>query len=86
MTDIPAAAKQLADSGGWAAFLVLCAVLGIGFVRGWYVPGYLYREMQARSEKLVEQLDRNTDTLKRLASATERALRRDRGSGPDAAP
>lgn len=59
----PAALKAIADAGGWTAFLGLCAVLGVGFVRRWLVPGWLYQIALDRADKLVEQLERNTNTL-----------------------
>lgn len=71
----PAQAKQLADAGGWAAFLVLCGFLGVGFVRGWIVPGWAYREKAALVDKLTVQLDRNTEALAKLLRAVTRRER-----------
>lgn len=82
----PATAKQVADAGGWAAFLILCGLLAVSFHRGWIVPGWVWKIERARSDKLVEQLERNTDALRRLAAFVGRPVKRDRPERPDAAP
>lgn len=82
----PATAKQLADAGGWAAFLVVCGLLALAFHRGWIIPGWIYREKVALVDRLTVQLERNTDAVKRVALALERSVQRDRGPGSNAVP
>ena len=81
----PSQAKQLADAGGWAAFLVLCGMLGVGFYRGWFVPGWVYREKAALVDKLTGDLERNTEALTKLIETVRRGFR-DRRDRPDVAP
>jgi hypothetical protein len=91
----PDSAKAIADAGGWAAFIFLCGLLGVGYVRQWFVPGWIYRELQARYDTLIGQLDRNTDSAKvlnagqktladGLARLRSDVMRRDRAGKPDA--
>lgn len=80
----PSLAKQLADAGGWAVFLVLCGLLIIAFHRGWIIPGWLWKIERERADKLVEQLERNTELLAKIVRTLD-GLKRDR-SGRDAVP
>jgi hypothetical protein len=41
----------LAESGGWAVVVAIILGLGVGFVRGWLVPGFVYRREADRADK-----------------------------------
>jgi len=61
-------AAALSDAGGWAAFVALVIAAGLGVVRGWWVPGFVYRREVTRADTMTSQLERNTDALKDLAA------------------
>lgn len=76
---------QLADAGPVAILLVGIGLLALGFVRGFVVPGWLYRqERDARlksdtqAERARETVEANTAALKELADIV-RALEGQRG-------
>lgn len=63
MPDLLTYLWPVVNGGGIVAF----AVLGIlGFARGWWVPGIIYRQEQARAEKLADQVDQFATAMERL--------------------
>lgn len=78
----PNLAKSIADAGGWAAFVALVMAIGMGVVRKWWVPGWLFdREIKA-SEALRETNAALTKALNDEIRRNARPLRR----RPDASP
>lgn len=63
----PNAVKGLVDAGGWTLFVMLCALLGAGFVRGWIVPGWMYRRSEERQDKIEAALVKLTEAVRRRA-------------------
>lgn len=66
MPDIPALAKTLSDLGGWAAFLTVVIVAGLGFVKGWIVPGRYWDREVARADKAEVIATRNAEAVEAL--------------------
>jgi len=64
----------LAQAGPVAILLVGIGLLGIGFVRGLVVPGWLYRQEREQRIKAEIQAERNTDTLEAVAATVKAAL------------
>lgn len=62
----------LADAGGWAAFVALVGVIGLGVIKGWWVPGFVYRRETGRADKATDLLE----TLTPLLSETVRLLKK----------
>lgn len=44
----PTAIAALVQQGGWAVVVAMILGLGVGFVRGWLVPGWMYRRLESR--------------------------------------
>lgn len=65
----PELAKALSDLGGFALFLLVVVVAAVGLYRGWWVPGWVYR--QEREARLVAetQASRNAESLAAMSKA-----------------
>lgn len=63
----PSQLKALVDAGGWTLFVAVCAFLGIGFVRGWLVPGWMYRRSEERLDRIEAALVKLTEAVRRRA-------------------
>lgn len=61
------------QAGGLVTFSLVAV---FGFVKGWWVPGYLYDREVARSEKLNDQVDQNTRAFAEATSAYSSSLDR----------
>lgn len=57
--------KAIEDAGGWAAFLGLVSLIGLGLWRKWWVPGFLYTELEAEVKDLKKVVSRLTARLAR---------------------
>lgn len=44
--------QALSEAGGWACFLLLVALIGIGLWRRWWVPGFWHTELEAEVKQL----------------------------------
>lgn len=44
--------QALSDAGGWAAFLTLVVLIGIGLWRRWWVPGFWHSELEVEVKEL----------------------------------
>ncbi len=76
----------LADAGPVAILLVGIGLLGFGFVKGYVVPGYLYR--QEREARIIAetQAQRTTEALLKATSVVDKSIdAREGRSGTDAA-
>jgi len=56
--------QALADAGGWTVVVAMIVAIGVGVVRGWWVPGWIYRKSERRVEKIEAALDRLTDAVR----------------------
>lgn len=65
----------LSDAGPVAILLVGIGLLAIGFVRGYVVPGWLYRQERDQRAKAETQLDRNTEAIEAMTATVKEALR-----------
>lgn len=57
--------RAAADLGGFALFLVLLIVIGVGLWRRWWVPGWLYLEKASDVKDLTKAVERLTTELAR---------------------
>jgi uncharacterized membrane protein YciS (DUF1049 family) len=73
----------LAEAGPVAILLVGIGLLAIGFVRGYVVPGWLYRQEREQRIKAETQAERNADNIEAMVAAVKAALDVRRG-GSDA--
>ena len=53
-------AAVLANAGGWTVVVAMIGLIGIGVVKRWWVPGFVY-------QREVERGDRATTTLEAIA-------------------
>lgn len=60
--------RLLADAGGWTVVIVMMSFLGTGFVKGWIVPGFVYRREVARGDKADDQADQNSRAIEKLVT------------------
>jgi hypothetical protein len=60
----PNAIGQLANAGGWTVVVAMILAIGVGVVRGWWVPGWIYRKSERRLDKVEAALDKLTDAVK----------------------
>jgi hypothetical protein len=58
---------DLSDAGGWVIFAFSAFWLGIGFHRGWIIPGWIYRQEREQRLKAEIQAERNSESLALLA-------------------
>ena len=71
----PEAARQLADLGAFALLVLTWALLAIGFLKRWFVPGYLYDALREDWKLLRDQADRNSKALDTMAKRYEQLRR-----------
>ena len=55
---------------------VFVAMGGIGFLKGWIVPGWIYRQEREAREKAEVQAARNAEAIEKLARSASREPRR----------
>ena len=79
----PAVGSQLADLGGFALFLLLLVVIGIGLYRQFWVPGWVYRQALDRLDKAETAAIRNAEAIEKLTRAVNRERTRTGGGSPD---
>lgn len=79
----PALGRTLADIGGMALFLLHISVDGVGLLRKWWVPGWLYAERTAERDAAQLELKQATKTIGQLTLQLSRERKR-RSSDPDA--
>lgn len=63
--------KAISDIGGWAAFLGLVALIGIGGFRRWWVWGWMWDRSETRAATSATQAERNADSLDAQSKAFE---------------
>ncbi len=69
--DPVAVGKALSDAGGWAAFLALVILIGIGSLKRFrfWVPGWLYEDERTQRAISETQSERTTQALEEQAKA-----------------
>lgn len=60
----PAAIDALVRAGGWTLFVTTIIAIGIGVLRRWWVPGWIYMRSERRLERVEAALDKLTDAVK----------------------
>jgi hypothetical protein len=65
----------LAEAGPWAVVVGMMLGIGYGAVRGWWVPGFVYRREIVRAEALADDLDEITSATARLSEAHAEEVR-----------
>jgi len=69
--DPAALSKTLLDIGGWGAFLMLVIGAGIGFIKGWIVPGKYYEREVLNVTKASEAAEQNRKALEAMTKVLE---------------
>jgi hypothetical protein len=59
----PQTAKTLVDLGFAVVFVLMVSTIGVGAIRGWWVPGWIYRKSEARSDRLDASLAKLTESV-----------------------
>ena len=80
----PEQVALFADLGGFALFLLVVALAGIGFLKGWVVPGWIFKQERAAREKAETQAARNAEAIEKLARSASREQRRNAPPAPRA--
>ena len=63
--------RDWAALGGWSLFVMLCILIVTSFMRGWVVPGSMYRSLEAASKLQAETLATVSGTLDKQVQANE---------------
>lgn len=63
----PAAIDALVRAGGWTLFVMAVALIGVGVLRKWWVPGWMYHDERARSDRIETALERLSTTVESMA-------------------
>jgi len=79
---------SLSDAGGWAVFAFAVFWAGVGLVRKWWVPGFVYDELRERLRKSEARADKADTQATRNAEAIRGIIRyiRDDRRGADRDP
>ena len=81
MPDPVAIGKALVDLGGWTAFVIGVVAFAFAIVRGYLVPGFVYKREVARADTATTQAERNADAIEDLTDVlANRPVRRRRAS------
>ena len=65
---------SLAQAGPVAILLVGIGLLGLGFIKGYVVPGWLYRQEREQRIKAETQAERNTDAIEAVAATVKASI------------
>jgi len=68
------AAAALEKGGLVLILLVGIGLIGLGFIRGYIVPGWLYRQEREARLKAETQAERQTDALEELVATVKATL------------
>ena len=81
--DPVAIGKTLVDLGGWTAFVIGVVAFAFAIIRGYLVPGFVYKREVARADTATTQAERNADAVEDLTDALRgRPARRRRRVAP----
>lgn len=69
MLPSPEQVKGLVDLGFAVVFVAMVIAIAVGAIRGWWVPGWIYRALQALFDRVMTALD----VLTKAAEASTRA-------------
>ena len=73
-------ATGLADAGGWAVVVAMMTAIGLGSVRKWWVPGFVYDREAKRADEATTQLERHTEAIRGLTDVLRNPPRLPGGS------
>jgi hypothetical protein len=62
----------LADAGGWAVVIAMIGMIGLGAIKGWWVPGFVWRREVERGDKATALLEGNTPLLREILRLLKR--------------
>ena len=79
----PEVGRQLADLGGFALLLLFSLVMGVGFVRRWWVFGWLFDERTAERDAARAEVKQLQLAVSKLTARLSRERPR-RSGDPDA--
>lgn len=73
---------SLAAAGPWAVVVAIGLGLALAFVKGWIVPGWIYKDERTRSDRIEAALTALTKTVESMAddlawNSRDRRPRRD---------
>jgi hypothetical protein len=63
--------RDWAAFGGWSLFVMLCVLIVTSFMRGWIVPGSMYRSLEEASKLQAATLATVSGTLDKQVQANE---------------
>lgn len=63
--------KSLADAGGLVIAMTLIVAILYGAVRGWWVPGWIYRQAIAERDLLITDVAALSSALARQVDVTQ---------------
>lgn len=71
----PAVLKTVVDAGGWVASSIVLAGVLAAIVKGYLVPGSIYRREVDRADTATNQLERQNDLGETLTTQVETLIR-----------
>lgn len=67
MPDWVTLGADLASAGGWAVVVTIIAALGVGFVRKWFVPGWIFEREVKRGDDQAATIAAFTKSIDAMA-------------------
>lgn len=64
-------ARDWGAFGGWSLFVSLCILIVVSFMRGWVVPGGMYRRLEDASKLQSETLATTVSALDKQVTANQ---------------
>lgn len=71
----------LSEAGPVAILLVGIGLLTLGFIRGYVVPGWLYRQEREQRIKAEIQAERNSESIEELSASLRKLVDEPRDDG-----
>lgn len=63
--------RDWAAVGGWSLFVMLCILIVTSFMRGWIVPGSMYKSLEAAAKLQSESLATTVHALDNQVTANQ---------------
>lgn len=63
--------RDWAAVGGWSLFVTLCMIIVVSFMRGWVVPGSMYRRLEDAATLQRETLNTTVHALDKQVTSNE---------------
>lgn len=64
----------LAQAGGWAVVVAMITAIGVGVVKRWWIPGWIYTVALKRAEKAEAVADRAVALAEEATANMKKAL------------